>query len=204
VNNLKKIAIFLLMMIIAREVSAQMSKSSELDSLFNMENWRPERVLKTDLADMLLGNYCLIYEQESKSFITWEIGVGLLTNHFFQAPLRMPFISFEKIPVYTHYNLGYSLLLTPKLNGGCIFCGYLSLPLRFYHYLGQVTYFETDLFLGRQRLFFDKLIIDFAAGPGIGFEKSLDGVSYISSPDPHLANGFNLMLRVDLKVGFRL
>jgi len=185
---------------------AQQDSTTSLTKYFDDKAWQRNKAIKTDLSEMLLGNLSFILDQEIGEGFGLEAGIGLVNSPLMK-PIMTP-LSIESLEYNKNLKMGYSFLLEPKRCYFGLYSLYFGVPLNFYLYPGQATYFKVCGVLGKQSVYCNKLILDISAGIGLGFEHSIDGKSYIYNPSflipykmkPHS----NITYKLSVKVGYKL
>ncbi|OJU54580.1 MAG: hypothetical protein BGN96_12930 [Bacteroidales bacterium 45-6] len=173
-----------------------------------------KRIIKTDLSQILQGNWMLIVEQEIKGNFRMEAGAGLLTA-FLYKPFRKALyhdgteVNKKKLESVT-MKPGFSLYVSPRLTSIRFPSYYFSANLLSDYYFKQLLVTELTLTIGKEINLSNKFVLDVNAGLGVDAHWSFDG--YYFSHKTMLFDGrslshhntVSLMFPINVKLGYRL
>ncbi len=173
-----------------------------------------KRIVKTDLSQILQGNWMLIVEQEVSWNFRMEGGVGLLTS-FLYKPFRKTLyhdgteVNKKKREPVT-MKPGFSLYVSPRLTSINAPSYYFSGNLLTNYYFNQLLVTELTLTIGKEINLSNKFVLDLNAGLGVDAHWSFDG--YYFSHKTMILDGrslshhntISLMFPINVKLGYRL
>jgi hypothetical protein len=173
-----------------------------------------KRIIKTDLSQILQGNWMFIVEQDITGNFRMEVGAGLLTA-FIYKPFRKSLyhdgteVNKNKLESVS-MKPGISLYVSPRLTSISSPSYYLSANLLSDYYFKQLLVNELTLTIGKEINLSNKFVLDINAGFGVDAHWSFDG--YYFSHKKMLFNGrslshhntISLMFPINVKLGYRL
>ena len=158
-------------------------------------------LIKTDIAEILLGNYQVIWEHQFTRNFAVQGGVGFLTGKSVLRPLIV------ESSLYRHLHGGFSLFVSPVYYFGDLEAFHYSLPVQYKRYGNQASSLDFSFCIGKQWFLNEYLTLDVQGGIGVTIEKSLDGTSYVynkNAIDEQLRDGSWLYLPLSIKIGYLL
>lgn len=201
---IRQITLFSILIFLTLLSNAQQSQISEF--LDDGGRSKASDIIKTDIPEYFKANIPLIWEHRFSNFLAIQTGIGLLTNDFLP-PSYTPKYSVADRKMFEHLKGGYSILISPVFYKAGFESYHLELPFKFHHYLGQALSYEFDCIAGFQWFLTRRIALDIDVGVGIGFEHSLDGVSYIYDPtinniDLYGGEGIRFIIPLSIKLGY--
>lgn len=166
-----------------------------------------KNLIKIDLPEYLRSNISIIWEHRFNSALSLQTGVGALINGLIR-PIYIPRYNVNDKTMNENLNNGFSLIIAPTFYKEGFESFHLELPFKYHYYFGQAVSYEFNCTVGRQWFLSRRISLDIDLGIGIGFEKSLDGISYIYDSEINNVNyassGMRLIFPFSIKFGYIL
>lgn len=193
------------MILLTQSILAQLDTTNNEAFTFEPIVQKPYKALKVDLVNWLSGNSMISYEQQTSTYLGYEVGVGLLTPAYVD-PLLNLFTT-----VYPALNktvgMGYSAFLNPKFFWDGVYDLYTGLPIQCMLFPGESVGLSVMGELGYQWLLGQRWSMACSMGVGCFYQLSFDDQEIY--PDLNAGPPFSIydlcpFVKLGVTIGFRL
>jgi hypothetical protein len=175
---------------------------------------RFDRVVKTDLTQLLKGNLMCIVEKDISGNFRLEYGGGLLTGALVEPVLdpmyRQGTDLFDEGFDRVKMKPGFSLYASPRYTDVKFPWWYVSSSLLVKYYIGQLSVVDLSFSLGYEFNLNKRWVVDISSGIGGDVLFSSDGYYYVHKHRFFTAKGFETPMSwayyipLSIKLGYRI
>lgn len=175
---------------------------------------RFDKVIKTDLSQLLKGNFMCIVEKDISGYFRLEYGGGLLTgalmNPLLDPMYRQETDVFDERFTKVKMKPGISLYVSPRYSVVKFPNFYSASTLMLKYYVGQLFVADVSFTLGYEYNISPKWVLDVSAGVGTDILMSSDNCYYVHKNRLFTIKDFNALnamaayIPLSIKLGYRM